>query len=102
MAASVAFLVEHGTTALIIIVYLFYEIHWGRLDSLANTIDEVVHAVIALARETRGVDEEAVVERLNGHTPKDLLEDEESGESRHPERKWKSVERTEARRRGDP
>jgi hypothetical protein len=73
MAASLSFLVEHATAGLIVVAYLAYEIHWGRLSDLAAKIDEVIVAVIALARETAGVDEEAVAERLNGHTPRDLL-----------------------------
>lgn len=97
VALSVPFLVENVLQAIIIIAYLFYEIHWGRLNRLANTLDEVVRAVIALARETRGVDEAAVVDRLNGHTPKDLLTDEEKKRAA----KRNSAERP-AERRGDP
>lgn len=75
MQPSFQFLLENGLTALLLTLYLFYEIHYGRLNRLAAKIDEVVYAVIALARASEDVDEEQVAERLNGHTPDDLLDD---------------------------
>ncbi|MEF8881997.1 MAG: hypothetical protein V5A34_05670 [Halapricum sp.] len=76
MQPSFQFLLENGLTAVILVIYLHYEIHWGRLHRLAEKIDEVVYAVIALARASDDVDEREVADRLNGHTPDDLLEDQ--------------------------
>jgi hypothetical protein len=86
MAASLSFLVEHATAGLIVVAYLVYEIHWGRLSTLAAKIDEVIVAVIALARATPRVNEQKVVDRLDGHTPDDLLV-EPSREPLGPEQK---------------
>lgn len=69
---SVAFLVENAMTAVIVVVYLFYEIHYGRLQRVASKVDEVIIAVIALAQENDDIDEEEVANRLNGTSPEDL------------------------------
>jgi hypothetical protein len=69
---SVAFLVENAMTAVIVVVYLFYEIHYGRLQRVANKVDEVIIAVIALAQENDDIDEDKVADRLNGSSPDDL------------------------------
>ena len=76
IAPSLQFAVENALTATIIVLYLAYEIHYGRLNSLAAKVDEVIYAVIALARASDDVDEDQVAERLNGHTPDDLLEEQ--------------------------
>ncbi|MFW6435661.1 MAG: hypothetical protein ACOCY1_04700 [Halovenus sp.] len=81
---SPSFLIEQGSTATLIIVYLWYEIHHGRLDDYAHKLDETIYAVIALAREVEDVDEQAVADRLNGHSPDDLINNtEESHDHEH-------------------
>lgn len=71
-APSVAFLVENAMTAVIVVLYLFYEIHFGRLQVVAKKVDEVIIAVIALAQENDDIDEDEVADRLNGSSPDDL------------------------------
>lgn len=74
---SLSFLLEHATTAVLVILYLFYEIHHGRLERVADKVDEVIIAVIALAQENDDIDEDEVADRLNGSSPDDLrLEDD--------------------------
>lgn len=80
MPVSLSFLVEQLGTGVMVVTYLWYEIHYGRLSSLARKLDEVIFAVIALARASPGVDEEAVADRLNGHTPDHLISEMERRE----------------------
>ncbi|GGO01729.1 hypothetical protein [Haloarcula pellucida] len=74
---SLSFLVENAMTAVIVVVYLFYEIHYGRLERVAKKVDEVIIAVIALAQENESIDEQKVADRLNGSSPDDLRLDHE-------------------------
>jgi len=69
---SLSFLVENASTAVLVILYLFYEIHHGRLERVADKVDEVIVAVIALAQENDDIDEDEVADRLNGSSPDDL------------------------------
>jgi len=69
---SLSFLVENASTAVLVILYLFYEIHYGRLERVADKVDEVIVAVIALAQENDDIDEDEVADRLNGSSPDDL------------------------------
>ena len=71
-APSLAFIVENALTAIIIVLYLAYEIHYGRLQRVANKVDEVIIAVIALAQENDDIDDDKVADRLNGSSPEDL------------------------------
>mgnify|MGYP007042285335 CR=1 FL=1 len=65
---SLSFLVENASTAVLVILYLFYEIHHGRLERVADKVDEVIVAVIALAQENDDIDEdEAVNVHNNDH-----------------------------------
>lgn len=69
---SLSFLVENASAAVLVILYLFYEIHHGRLERVADKVDEVIIAVIALAQENDDIDEDEVADRLNGSSPDDL------------------------------
>ena len=73
LGISLAFLVQNSLTAVIVVVYLFYEIHYGRLSALTHKINAMIIAIIALAKANERVDEEKVIESLNGSTPEDLL-----------------------------
>jgi len=77
---SLTFLVENALTAIVLVGYLFYEIHHGRLEVLASKVDEVIIAVIALAQENDHVDEEEIADRLNGHSPEDLRLDQQDSD----------------------
>jgi hypothetical protein len=66
------FLLENALTAIIIVVYIFYEIHFGRIGRSMDKVESIIIAVIALARETPGVDDEKVEDLLNGSTPDGL------------------------------
>lgn len=74
---SIGFILENSLTALILIVYLAYEIHFGRLNKLATQMDSVIDVLIALSRTNDEIDSDAVSERLNGDSPRDLFIEEE-------------------------
>jgi len=76
---SLSFLVENVGIALLIIAYLWYEIHHGRgdeyfsqLGDVAAKVDETIIAVVALSHEIEDIDEDKVADRLNGHSPDDF------------------------------
>lgn len=77
---SLAFLLENALTAIIIVLYLAYEIHWGRLNKLATQMDHVILAILALSRANPRVKEEAIAERLNGHSPESFLEEDDNAQ----------------------
>lgn len=52
-----------GPTA-VVILYLFYEIHYGRVAKLQATMSAFSGAIIALAKHVDEVDERAVVESM--------------------------------------
>jgi len=74
---SFQFVVQNLAPAVAIVAYLAYEIRYGRLETLAAKMDELIIAVVALAQETEDIDEDKVADRLNGHTPDDLRMDRE-------------------------
>lgn len=82
---SLGFLIENSATAIIIIAYLSYEIYFGRFRRFIERLEGVVDAVVALAREHDNIDEERVVERVNGHGPDDLVLDEDEDEDEQTE-----------------
>lgn len=67
------YVIDNALPALMVTLYLAYEIHFGRLDDLAGKIDALIDAVVALARESPAIDEDKVAERLNGDSPDDLI-----------------------------
>ena len=80
MEISLTFLIENILVAAIVVFYLYYEIHYGRVSSFADRLDAVVDSVIALAREHDNIDEQKVIDRLNGHTPDGLIIDRSEDE----------------------
>lgn len=72
MSLSLQFVADNALPAVIVAGYLAYEIRWGRLSTLANKLDEIIIAVVALAKENDDIDEDAVADRLNGSSPDDL------------------------------
>ena len=84
MTPSFQYIVQNAGTAILIIAYLAYEIRIGRLQTLADKLDEVIIAVIALAQETDDIDEDKVADRLNGSSPDDLRIDSDDDPHQHP------------------
>lgn len=72
---SISFLVENALTAVLLIAYLWYEIHHGRLEKLANQMDAVIMAIIALSQNNPRVDEDAIINNLNGETPQHFVKE---------------------------
>lgn len=69
------FVIENSLTALIVVAYIYYEVHWGRFANFQERMEGVVDAVVALAREHDDIDEEKVANRVNGDSPEDLIKD---------------------------
>jgi hypothetical protein len=69
---SLSFVAQNAGVALPVIVYLYYEIHHGRVDDLSSKVDETIIATVALSQEIEDIDEDAVADRLNGHSPDDF------------------------------
>lgn len=74
---SLSFVAQNAGVALPVIAYLWYEIHHGRLEDLSAKVDETIIAVVALSHEIEDIDEDAVSDRLNGHSPDDFRLDDE-------------------------
>lgn len=74
---SVSFLIENVLVALLIILYLGYEIHWGRGKALTNKIEGLIEVVVAIAQENPEIDEQDVADRLNGNAPSQFKKDDD-------------------------
>lgn len=73
MGISLGFVVENALTAVLIIAYIGYEIHYGRLNTLTMRMEGVTDAIVALSRQVEGVDERAVIDRIDGTSPNDFI-----------------------------
>ncbi|MDT3434703.1 hypothetical protein [Haloarcula sp. 1CSR25-25] len=73
---SISFLIENVLVALLIIIYLAYEIRLGRGQALASKLNGLVEVTVAIARENPNIDEERVADRLNGDAPSQFQDDD--------------------------
>lgn len=83
------FLVQNAVPAVLIIAYLYYEVHWGKGAQIEDHVEGVVTVVIALAEENPNINEENVADRFNGDRPSQFKDDEEYRSDE--ETKYKSV-----------
>ncbi|MFB6284584.1 MAG: hypothetical protein ABEK59_11775 [Halobacteria archaeon] len=77
MIFGMEMLFERSLTAILIIAYLFYEIHHGRVEVFAEKLDTTIDAVVALARESENIDEEKYVEEVNGDMPARYIQEKQ-------------------------
>lgn len=63
-----------GWGAIAVLLYLAYEIHYGRFDLALERLRAVEHAVVSIARVQEDIDHQLITQELNVESPDDYIE----------------------------